>query len=185
MHPVLYTQAAYLKLLTAPGMHCSGHAGIKHEPTSQDTQADRVPQLQRQLVGNLDEVTDLRLLGPAGQQGPFTHVAVATNSPTVRLFQLAPLGCSASLDGVHTDTILALDVACLPDPRTPGGPGASPVSMTWVILPGASKRCARPEQGCVLAIHDAAASVATSIKLCVHKLQTRLLLTLHAAEMRD
>lgn len=36
-----------------------------------------------QLVGNNDEVTDLRFVGPAAAP---THVAVATNSPAIRLF---------------------------------------------------------------------------------------------------
>lgn len=38
-----------------------------------------------QLVGNNDEVTDLRFVGPAAAP---THVAVATNSPAIRLFDM-------------------------------------------------------------------------------------------------
>ena len=89
----------------------------------------------RQLVGNLDEVTDVRLLSctprgvPQGAQDPtsppegslegFSHVAVATNSPNVRIFRLGAMDCSCSLDGVHTHTVLALDVASYPAPGTP------------------------------------------------------------------
>jgi len=39
--------------------------------------------IARQLVGNNDEVTDLRFVGPPAAP---THLAVATNSPAIRLF---------------------------------------------------------------------------------------------------
>lgn len=61
--------------------------------------------LTRQLIGNNDEVTDLRLLGPP--EAP-THFALATNSPAVRVFDIQTLNCSATLAG-HTDTVLVMD----------------------------------------------------------------------------
>lgn len=61
--------------------------------------------LGRQLIGNLDEVTDLRLIGPASAP---TQLVLATNSPTIRMFDLNTMSCSATLSG-HTDTVLVLD----------------------------------------------------------------------------
>ena len=90
--------------------------------------------MQRQLIGNLDEVTDLRLLGSPAADGAFSHLAVATNSATVRLFQLEPLGCCASLTGVHTDTVLALDTTShLADPHTPGNWPCLASACTWLL----------------------------------------------------
>ncbi|DBA77464.1 TPA: hypothetical protein ACH3X1_009289 [Trebouxia sp. C0004] len=64
-------------------------------------------ELTKQLIGNNDEVTDLRFLGPPTAP---THIAVSSNSEVIRVFSLANMSCTASLAG-HTDTILALDVA--------------------------------------------------------------------------
>lgn len=61
--------------------------------------------LARQLIGNHDEVTDLRLIGPP--KAP-THLALATNSPAMRVFDIQTLNCTATLAG-HTDTVLVLD----------------------------------------------------------------------------
>ena len=117
--------------------------------------------VQRQLIGNNDEVTDLRFLtlpgshdstaGAAGAAGGEsggeqhggeagedeegheaedheqheaaaaaaraaalpTHLAVATNSEQIRLFDAASMNCTATLTG-HTDTVLALDALRLP-----------------------------------------------------------------------
>ncbi|PRW60889.1 transducin beta 3 isoform A [Chlorella sorokiniana] len=113
--------------------------------------------VQRQLIGNNDEVTDLRFLmlpgshdsaagaaGAAGEDGEQhageaaegeeegheadeaeqaaaaaaraalpTHLAVATNSEQIRLFDAASMNCTATLTG-HTDTVLALDALRLP-----------------------------------------------------------------------
>lgn len=65
--------------------------------------------LTKQLIGNNDEVTDIRFLGPP--LAP-THIAVSSNSETIRVFSLADMSCSASLAG-HTDTVLGLDAAPL------------------------------------------------------------------------
>ena len=71
----------------------------------------RTLSLTRQLIGNLDEVTDLRLLGQPGAAP--SHVALATNSPILRLFNTATLSCTATLAG-HSDTVLALDATHAP-----------------------------------------------------------------------
>lgn len=66
---------------------------------------------RRQIVGYNDEVIDLKSfpgVGAAGEEDE-SWVAVATNSPQVRLFELGGFSCRL-LDG-HTDTVLALDVA--------------------------------------------------------------------------
>ncbi len=71
----------------------------------QEEAEKHVVKLGRQLIGNLDEVTDLRLIGPPA--GP-TQLVLATNSPTIRMFDLTTMSCSATLSG-HTDTVLVLD----------------------------------------------------------------------------
>ena len=78
--------------------------------------------LTRQLIGNNDEVTDLRLLGPP--EAP-THFALATNSPAVRVFDIQTLNCTATLAG-HTDTVLVMDALYTKGP--PPGPSISLVS---------------------------------------------------------
>ena len=74
----------------------------------------------RQLIGNNDEVTDMRFLtlgggdgGDGGGDGAPTHLAVSTNSDQIRLFDARTLSCTATLAG-HTDTVLALDALRLP-----------------------------------------------------------------------
>lgn len=59
--------------------------------------------LERQFVGYNDEVLDVKFLGPSD-----THIVVATNSPQLKVFELATLNCQV-LYG-HSDTVLALDV---------------------------------------------------------------------------
>ncbi|KFP83408.1 Transducin beta-like 3, partial [Acanthisitta chloris] len=60
-------------------------------------------QLRKQLAGYNDEVLDVKFLGPGD-----SHIVVATNSPQLKVFELATSHCQI-LYG-HTDTILALDV---------------------------------------------------------------------------
>ena len=83
--------------------------------------------LARQLMGNIDEVTDLRLIGPP--EAP-SHLALASNSPAMRVFDLQTLNCTATLAG-HTDTVLVLDAT-----RTKGAlrPPASSTAPTYVEL---------------------------------------------------
>lgn len=59
-----------------------------------------------QLVGNNDEVTDLRFVGPTAAP---THVAIATNSPAIRLFDMVRTVYS------H---LAVWDAACDPAPAT-------------------------------------------------------------------
>ncbi|MEW5303709.1 MAG: hypothetical protein WDW36_006375 [Sanguina aurantia] len=61
----------------------------------------------KQLIGNIDEVTDLRFIGPPAAP---THLAVATNSESVRLYRLDTLSCTSSWVG-HKDIVLCID-AC-------------------------------------------------------------------------
>lgn len=63
--------------------------------------------LTKQLIGNNDEVTDIRFLGPPAAP---THIAVSSNSEVIRVFSLTDMSCTASLAG-HTDTVLSLDAA--------------------------------------------------------------------------
>lgn len=69
-------------------------------------QASSLP-ITRQLIGSLDEVTDVRLIG-ADHGSSSTHVAVSTNSTNIMMFELGTMSCSSILTG-HTDIILALD----------------------------------------------------------------------------
>lgn len=83
-------------------------------------------QLERQLIGNNDEVTDLRFLtashtAPLTNNDPSTseiknkkelddptHLAVSTNSEHIRIFDARTLNCIAILSG-HTDIVLCID----------------------------------------------------------------------------
>ncbi|MGH0116990.1 UNVERIFIED_CONTAM: hypothetical protein FKN15_024935 [Acipenser sinensis] len=59
--------------------------------------------LEQQFVGYNDEVLDVKFLGPAD-----SHIVVATNSPQLKVFDLATSNCQI-LHG-HSETVLALDV---------------------------------------------------------------------------
>ncbi|XP_014672367.1 PREDICTED: transducin beta-like protein 3 [Priapulus caudatus] len=59
---------------------------------------------QKQFVGFNDEILDIKLMG-AGE----SHIAVATNSPNIKVFELATFCCQV-LKG-HSDIVLALDVS--------------------------------------------------------------------------
>jgi len=59
-----------------------------------------------ELIGNVDEVTDARFV--RGSAGAPAVLALATNAPAVRLFDLATMACTATLRG-HTEAVLALD----------------------------------------------------------------------------
>ncbi|XP_053327496.1 transducin beta-like protein 3 [Spea bombifrons] len=59
--------------------------------------------LEKQFAGYNDEVLDVKFLGPSD-----SHIVVATNSPQLKVFELATSDCQI-LYG-HTETVLALDV---------------------------------------------------------------------------
>ncbi|XP_006637433.2 transducin beta-like protein 3 [Lepisosteus oculatus] len=59
--------------------------------------------LQQQFVGYSDDILDVKFLGPED-----SHIVVATNSPQLKVFELASSSCQI-LYG-HTDTVLSLDV---------------------------------------------------------------------------
>ncbi|KAG8433326.1 hypothetical protein GDO86_017564 [Hymenochirus boettgeri] len=59
--------------------------------------------LKKQFAGYNDEVLDVKFLGPSD-----SHIVVATNSPQIKVFELATSDCQI-LYG-HTETVLALDV---------------------------------------------------------------------------
>lgn len=54
-----------------------------------------------QLVGYSDEILDLTYLGTDD-----THVTVATNSPNIKLYELATMNCQLFCG--HTDLVLSL-----------------------------------------------------------------------------
>ncbi|XP_063790993.1 transducin beta-like protein 3 [Pseudophryne corroboree] len=60
-------------------------------------------QLKKQFAGYNDEVLEVKFVGPCD-----SHVVVATNSPQLKVFELATSNCQI-LYG-HTETVLALDV---------------------------------------------------------------------------
>ncbi len=76
----------------------------------------------RQLIGNNDEVTDLRFLSPpptttATATTSPTYIAVASNAEHIRLFDVASLSCQATLAG-HTEAVLCLDTHRLKSGKT-------------------------------------------------------------------
>lgn len=95
----------------------------KRPPPCNCLQADgSALDLTKQLIGNNDEVTDIRFLGPPTAP---THLAVSSNSEIIRVFSLLDMSCTASLAG-HTDTVLALDATPLLAKAT-GPPGLGTV----------------------------------------------------------
>ena len=57
----------------------------------------------RQLIGQNDDILDIQLIGDEE-----AHIAVATNSPKIKVFELATSNCFLLLG--HTDIVLCLDV---------------------------------------------------------------------------
>ncbi|PSC70582.1 transducin beta 3 isoform B [Micractinium conductrix] len=110
----------------------------------------------RQLIGNNDEVTDMRFLtlgggdgGDGGGDGAPTHLAVSTNSDQIRLFDARTLSCTATLAG-HTDTVLALDALRLPGGAALLASAGKDASLRLWSLPAA--RCVGVGAGHVSAV---------------------------------
>jgi len=59
--------------------------------------------LQKQFAGYSEEVLDVRFLGPED-----SHIVVASNSPSLKVFELQTMACQILHS--HTDIVLALDV---------------------------------------------------------------------------
>ena len=72
----------------------------------QDAGGARRLAAEPELIGNVDEVTAARFV--RGGAGAPATLALATNAPAVRLFDLATMACTATLRG-HTEAVLALD----------------------------------------------------------------------------
>lgn len=119
------------------------------------TSGDGKLTLDRQLIGNNDEVTDLRFIaapqgessGPsaathgassgvtAGKAPAPTHVAVATNAEHIRLFDTATLSCAVTLAG-HTEAVLSLDALRLKSGQTLLGSGSKDNTVrVWCPFP--------------------------------------------------
>ncbi|XP_054246864.1 transducin beta-like protein 3 [Indicator indicator] len=108
----VYTQAVPFELkeeasehsltqcMLVPGRKEIVTVSVEHNIVLYDAQT---LQLKKQLAGYNDEVLDVKFLGPGD-----SHIVVATNSPQLKVFQLATSHCQI-LYG-HTETVLALDV---------------------------------------------------------------------------
>ncbi|CAM9396122.1 unnamed protein product [Phaeothamnion confervicola] len=95
----------------------------------------RTLRVGRQVVGYNDEVIDVRHVpgeGVAAWQGQQGWVAVATNSPQVRLFGLDDFSVRL-LDG-HADTVLAIDVS--PDGRYMSTVSKDKLCLVWDLESG-------------------------------------------------
>ncbi|KFM22720.1 Transducin beta-like protein 3 [Auxenochlorella protothecoides] len=94
------------------------------------------------LVGNNDEVTDVRFVerraSGAGAGPSPACVAVATNSPVIRVFSTPRFDCLASLAG-HSAAVLALDAALLAAP--PGVNDGESNRSALQLLASGSKDC--------------------------------------------
>ncbi|XP_036408735.1 transducin beta-like protein 3 [Megalops cyprinoides] len=86
-------------------LHLPGSARLATVTAEHNILLYQLPSLsvQQQFVGYNDEVLDLKFLGKGD-----SHIIVATNSPQLKVFELATSSCQI-LYG-HTDTVLALDV---------------------------------------------------------------------------
>jgi U3 small nucleolar RNA-associated protein 13 len=85
------------------------------------------------MIGNQDEVTDMRFVGTSFESP--THIAVATNSEAVRLYDLASLSCTTSLVG-HRDIVLCLDAALV-------GTSGSTTTPQCILATGAKDQAVR------------------------------------------
>ena len=106
----------------------------------------------RQLVGNNDEVTDLRILDAPGAE---RRVAVASNSGVIRLFSLPRFDCVASMAG-HTAAVLSLDVATRADGRQILVSGSKDCSVR--LWDAGATRCLGVGEGHVAAVAAVALS---------------------------
>ena len=136
------------------GRHKSKKARAEHGAAQQQQGGGGVGALVavKQLVGNSDEVTDLRFItapppaaaaGAAGEELP-THLAVSTNSEVVRVFDARTMSCAATLAG-HTAVVLSLDALRLPSGVTLLASGAKDTTVRlWAALEG---RCIGETKG--------------------------------------
>ncbi|KAL2299100.1 hypothetical protein Nmel_014716 [Mimus melanotis] len=100
-HIVVATNSPQLKVFELATSHCQilyGHTG-----ECGGTCLFPLGLSPLQLAGYNEEVLDVKFLGPGD-----SHIVVATNSPQLKVFELATSHCQI-LYG-HTETILALDV---------------------------------------------------------------------------
>ena len=95
--------------------------------------------LTSQLLGNLDDVIDLRCLPSAADaaEQPAAGIVAVTNSSVVRVLDGTSLGCVASLEG-HSDTVLCADTAQWPSPHVD-----ATSSSTACVATGSKDRCLR------------------------------------------
>ncbi|XP_074454376.1 transducin beta-like protein 3 [Larus michahellis] len=94
------SERSLTQCMLVPERHEIVTVSVEHNIVFYDAQT---LQLRKQLAGYNDEVLDVKFLGPGD-----SHIVVATNSPQLKVFELATLHCQI-LYG-HTETILALDV---------------------------------------------------------------------------
>ena len=108
--------------------------------------------LFKQLIGNNDEVTDLRFL--TTDRG-MEILAVSTNSEHIRLFNADNFNCIATLTG-HTDIVLTLDAVTLPSGQCLLASGSKDSTVRiWTIPEG---KCIAVGQGHVSAVSSVAFS---------------------------
>jgi U3 small nucleolar RNA-associated protein 13 len=116
----------------------SSEAGRTSSAASVDTW-----RLSWQLLGNLDEVIDVRCISAPGSSAAATTpappacIVAVTNSAVVRVLDGTTLGCVASLEG-HSDTVLCADVAAWPI-----NTGDAHTGVTACIVTGGKDRCLR------------------------------------------
>ena len=125
------------------------------EKSNNNTRPGVVLPLHRQLIGNNDDVTDIRFLTAPNttidnansskkdhskqQQQQPTHIVVSTNSEHIRVFDARSLSCAATLVG-HSDIVLALDVMRLHSGVSLVASGSKDNSVrVWTVFPTA--RC--------------------------------------------
>jgi len=118
----------------------------------------------REMVGNVDEVTDVKLLalgercrehGDAPGAPEPSHVALATSAETVRIHRLSDLGGEVSLVG-HSDAVLAIDAFA----RAAGG---APRSVVASGGKDATVRLWDAETGACLATGEGHMAAVTSV----------------------
>ena len=161
-----------LFLSISPGDRRGSTTSVEQSPTC-------AVHLDKQLIGNNDEVTDLRFVDGsrdhswrtdrASAQSPSEagsskksdgddggrierlprYIAVATNSEHIRLFESSSLGCVSTLDG-HRDIVLAMDTLRLKSGQGLLASGAKDNEVrVWMVPQG---RCIAVGRGHVGAV---------------------------------
>ncbi|KAG5188335.1 hypothetical protein JKP88DRAFT_267609 [Tribonema minus] len=103
-------------------------------------QTDQKLRTAKLIVGYNDEIIDIKSIPSPGQESCERRIAVATNSPQIRIFDVDTFSATL-LDG-HADVVLALDVS--PDGKYLSSVSKDQAGMVWPLSAGMLEGTAAP-----------------------------------------